>query len=82
MIGTIAMNCVKEFFHIEKKADNIVREEEPIEGYVRNRKLFLKTSDQALKIAIFREKKILIAKINDQLEGMGYKERINEIYLK
>jgi hypothetical protein len=31
MIGTIAMNCVKEFFQIAKKDDTVIREKEPIE---------------------------------------------------
>lgn len=68
MIGTIAMNCVKEFFQIEKKAENVIREKEPIEGYVKNDKLFLKTTNQARKIEIFKEKKKLIELINNQLE--------------
>ncbi|MDR0860674.1 MAG: hypothetical protein LBO09_07010 [Candidatus Peribacteria bacterium] len=67
MIGTIAMNCVKEFFQIEKKADDVIREKEPLEGYVKNEKLFLKTTNQAWKIEIFKQKKKLIELINTQL---------------
>ena len=82
MIGTIAVKTVKEFFQLEKKADHVVREQEPIEGYVRNWKLFLKTNDQALKIEIFKKKKELLSLINTQLETLGYKQHIHEIFLK
>jgi hypothetical protein len=82
MIGTIAMNCVKEFFQIEKKADNVIREKEPIEGYVRNGKLFLRTSNQGLKIEIFKKKKELITLINSQLSSLGYKQQIDEVFWK
>ena len=82
MIGTIALQCVMKFFQLEKKAENIVREKEPLEWYVKNGKLFLKTSDQALKIEIFKKKKELISAVNEKLEKMSYRERIDEIYLK
>jgi hypothetical protein len=70
MIGTIAMNCVSEFFQIEKKAEGTIREKEPLQGYIKNNKLFLKTSDQALKIDIFKKKKELITIVNTQLESL------------
>jgi hypothetical protein len=82
MIGTIAMNVVKEFFQIAKQSDDVIREKEPIEGYVRNGKLFLKTSDQGLKIQIFKQKKEIIALVNGQLETLGYRQKIDEVFLK
>lgn len=82
MIGTIALQCVRDFFQLEKKADHIVREREPLEGYVKHHKLFLRTYDQMLKIEIFKKKQSLISLINEELEKLGYKERIDEIFLK
>jgi hypothetical protein len=82
MVGTIAMKSVKAFFQLGKAAENVVREKEVLEGYVRNGKLFLKTSDQALKIEIFKRKRELISLVNEQLEILGYKQRIDEIFLK
>ncbi len=93
MIGTIAIKSVKEFFQLEKKwskgnparnceDEDIVREQEVIEGYVRNGKLFIKTEDQALKIEIFKKKKELIALINNQLSNLWYKQTIDDIFLK
>ncbi|MDR0282039.1 MAG: hypothetical protein LBI53_01585 [Candidatus Peribacteria bacterium] len=70
MIGTIAIKSVKEFFQLEKNTENIVREKEEMEGYVRNGKLFIKTEDQALKIEIFKKKKELIALINNQVSSL------------
>ena len=82
MIGTIAIQEVKEFFQLEKKAEDVVREKEVVEGYVKNGKLFVKTSDQALKIEIFKRKKELLAKVNVKLEALGYREKMDEIFLK
>jgi hypothetical protein len=70
MVGTIALQCVKNFFQIAKKADTVVREQEPIEGYVRNGKLFLKTHDQILKIEIFKQKKRILTIVNTQLSSL------------
>ena len=70
MIGTVAVSCVKEFFNSKKKSENVVREKEPIEGYVKNSKLFIKTSDQEIKIQLFRQKKELLTIINEKLESL------------
>ncbi|MDR0607594.1 MAG: hypothetical protein LBG52_04500 [Candidatus Peribacteria bacterium] len=82
MIGTIALQTVKDFFQIEKKAENIIRDQEPIEGYVRNGKLFLKINQQATKIESFKRKKELLARINQQLNYLGYSQKIDEIMFK
>ena len=82
MIGTVAVSCIKEFFNIEKKSERIVRESEVIEGYVRNSKLFIKTTDQEIKIQLFRQKNKLLSNINEKLESLWYKQKIENIYLK
>jgi hypothetical protein len=82
MIGTLALQCVKDFFQIAKKADNVVREQEVIEGYVRNDKLFLKTTDSYLKIQIFKQKKELLTLINQHLQTLGYHQQLSDIFLK
>ncbi|MDR2415103.1 MAG: hypothetical protein LBD75_00335 [Candidatus Peribacteria bacterium] len=82
MIGTLALQCVKDFFHIAKKADTVVREQEIIEGYVKNDKLFLKTTDLYLKIQIFKQKKELLILINQRLQTLGYRQQLSDIFLK
>jgi len=82
MIGAIAVKSVREFFQLEKKTEEVLREQELIEGYVRNGKLFLKTCDPALKIEIFKKRKELITIINEQLKTLGYKQHIDEIFSK
>lgn len=81
MLGTLALNVVKQYFHIEKKAQDLVADE-VIEGYLRYQKLFLKTADQALKIQIFKEKEKLIAAINQHFQSLGYRQEVREIRLK
>ncbi len=82
MIGTLAMQTVKDFFKIQKPDENTIRDKEPLEGYVKNNILFLKTSDQAMKIEIFKQKKKLIALVNDQLSKMEYIIKIKDIITK
>lgn len=53
-----------------------------IEGYVRFKVLFLKTSNQALKIQIFKQKNQIIREVNLALERVGYKTRVNELRIK
>ena len=80
MIGSIAMNEIKSYLNIEKVDSEI--ENEIIIWYVRHNKLFLKTSDQKLKIQIFKEKSNIIKKINQKLSEIGYKTEIEDIILK
>ncbi len=80
MIGSIAMNEIKSYLNIEKVDSEI--ENEIIIWYVRHNKLFLKTSDQKLKIQIFKEKSNIIKKINQKLSEIGYKIEIEDIILK
>lgn len=82
MIGSIAVSCVKEFFQLEKKADEVVRDKEPVEGYVRNGKLFLRVEEQEIKIQLFRRKGEILSLINDKLTSLGYQHTLDDIYIK
>ena len=80
MIGSIAMNEIKSYLNIVKIDTEI--EDEIITWYVRHNKLFIKTSNQKIKIQIFKEKKNIIKKINQKLSEIGYKTEIEDIILK
>jgi hypothetical protein len=82
MIGTIAIVCVRKFFQLEKAKENTVREKEILDGYIRNNKLFIKTSDQALKIDIFKKKAELINLVNQHLASLNYHHKIDDVFLK
>ena len=62
MIGSISLNEIKSYLKIEKVDQEI--KDEVLTWYVKNNKLFLKTTDQNLKIKIFKEKLNIINKIN------------------
>ena len=80
MIGSIAMNKIKSYLNIAKIDTEI--EDEIITWYVRHQKLFIKTSDQKIKIQIFKEKLNIIKKINQKLSEIWYKTEIEDIILK
>ena len=80
MIGSIATNEAKSYLWI-KKIDSEI-EQEILTWYVRWWKLFLKTSDQRIKIQIFKEKKEIINRINKKLSEVGYSLNIQDIILK
>jgi len=80
IIGSVALNEIKNYFKIEK-IDNEVKDE-ILTWYVKHCKLFLKTNDQKLKIQIFKEKSNIIKKINSKLSNLGYKTEINDIIFK
>lgn len=80
MIWSIAMNEIKSYFNIEKVDTDI--QDEILTWYVRHDKLFIKTVDQKLKIQIFKEKLIIIEKINKKLSEIWYKTTIIDIILK
>ena len=80
MIGSIAMNEVKSYLNI-KRVDSEI-EDEILSWYVRHDKLFIKTSDQKLRIQIFKEKLNIIKRINQKLWEIGYKMKIEDIILK
>lgn len=80
MVGSIALNEIMSYFKI-KKADPET-ENQVLTWYVRHNKIFLKTSDQNLKIQIFKEKFNIIKKINQKLSEIGYKIEIEDVILK
>lgn len=80
IIGSISLNEIKSYLKIEKVDQEI--KDEVLTWYVKNNKLFLKTTDQNLKIKIFKEKLNIINKINQRLSEIGYKTEIEDIVLK
>ena len=79
MLWTIALNVVKELFNIETPDENIVRETDIISWFLKYNVLFLRTYDQALKIAIFRDKKKVITEINNHFHNLWYEQEVSEI---
>lgn len=80
IIGSVAMNEVKSYLKIDKVDTEI--QNEILTWYVRNNRLFIKTTEQSLKIQIFKEKLNIIKKINQKLSEIGYKTEIEDIILK
>lgn len=80
VIGSIALNEIISYFKI-KKVDTET-ENQVLTWYVRHNKIFLRTSDQNLKIQIFKEKFNIIKKINQKLSKIGYKIEIEDVILK
>jgi len=80
MIGSIALNEIKSYLNIEKVDTKI--EDEILTWYVRHNKLFIKTTQQNLKIQIFKEKMTIEKKINQKLSEIWYKAEIEDIILK
>ena len=80
MIGSIAMNEIKSYLSIEKV--DTETQNEILTGYVRHNRLFIITTQQNLKIQIFKEKLSIIRKINQKLSEIGYKTEIEDIILK
>ena len=80
MIGSIAMKEIKSYLNIERI--DTETEDEILSWYVRHNILFIKTTQQSLKIQIFKEKLNIIKKINQKLSEIGYKTEIEDIILK
>lgn len=80
MIWSIAMNEIKSYFNIEKVDTDI--QDEILTWYVRHNRLFIKTTQQNLKIQIFKEKMNIIKQINQKLLEIWYKNLIEDIILK
>lgn len=80
MIWGIAMNEIKFIYNIESIDPEV--QEEVITWYVRNQKLFIKTTDQALKIQIFKEKKTVLEKVNNKLLSVWYNIKLQDIIFK
>lgn len=80
MIGSIALNEIKSYLGIGRIGSEI--EDEVLTWYVRHDKLFIKTLEQSLKIQIFKEKLVIIEKINKKFGEIGYQTEIKDIILK
>ena len=80
MIGSIAINEIKSYLNIEKIDAEI--QDEILTWYVRHGRLFIKTTQQSLKIQIFKEKLSIIKRINQKLSEIGYKTEIEDIIIK
>lgn len=80
MIWSITLNEIKSYLKVEKIDTEI--EDEILTWYVRHNKLFIKTTNQSLKIQTFKEKSDIIHRINQKLSEIGYKIEIEDIILK
>lgn len=91
MIGSIALNEVRRFFGLPANdefnkipgefLDNEY-EKSTLDWYVKFNKMFVKTSDQAIKIKIFKQKNEILDKVNNVLVNVWYKVKVVDIYLK
>ena len=79
MLWTIALSVVKSIYNIKDSDDNILKENEILSWYLKYGVLFLKTSDQALKISIFKDKKKVINEINNHFQKLWYNQIVSEI---
>lgn len=79
MLWTIALSVVKSIYNIKDSDDNILKENEILSWYLKYWVLFLKTSDQALKISIFKDKKKVINEINNHFHNLWYDQVVSEI---
>lgn len=80
MIGSIATNEIKSYLNIDKI--DTETQDEILTWYVRHNRLFIKTTQQSLKIQIFKEKLNIIKQINQKLSEIWYKTEIEDIILK
>ena len=80
MIWSIAMNEIKSYLNIEKVDTHV--QDEVLTWYVRHNRLFIKTTQQNLKIQIFKEKINIIKQINKKLSEIWYKTEVEDIILK
>ena len=68
MIWTVWIKAVQDFFGNKN-----------IEWFIRFSTLYIKTSDQNIKIKAFQQKKEILEKVNLELKKMGYKRMVSEI---
>jgi hypothetical protein len=79
LLWTIALNVVKSLYNVEEPAENVVREHEIISWFLKYSVLFLRTQDQKLKIAIFKDKRKVITEINNHFHKLWYQQEVSEI---
>ena len=88
MIGVTAISTVRQYFDeckidgIARKRSDIVYEDHPIQWYVKFNKIFIKTTNQAIKIELFKNKKEILALVNDSIAKLGYNIKMSEIMTK
>ncbi len=75
MTGVIAINAVRDHFWFTKNPLLL-------DGSLRFDILFIKTTQQHVKIKIFQEKPILLKKINEALHAVWYQRNIKDIRTK
>jgi len=75
VIGTIALNAVRHYFGY---TDNSLL----LDGYIKFNKMFLKTTQQHVKIAVFKEKREILTAVNGQIANVGFHQQINDIIFK
>lgn len=75
MLGTIAINAIRKYFWY---TNNPLL----LDGYVKFNKVFVKTTQQNIKITIFKEKKEILALINEQIAKVGFPQHIVDIVFK
>lgn len=68
MIGTVWIKVVQDFFW-----------DKNIEWFIRFSTLYIKTTDQQLKIKAYQQKEDLLAKVNEELKKLGYKRNVTDI---
>lgn len=75
MIGVIALNAVRDYFWFTKNTLLI-------DWSLKFDILFIKTTQQHIKIKIFQEKKNLLGSINEALEKVWYNKKVKDIITK
>ncbi len=75
MTGVIALNAVRDYFWFTKNPLLI-------DGSLRFDILFIKTTQQHLKIKIFQEKQELLKRVNFALQAVWYDKTIKDIRTK
>lgn len=75
MTWVISLNAVREYFWFTSNPLLL-------DWSLRFDILFIKTTQQHIKIKIFQEKQILLKKINESLQAVWYEKTIKDIRIK
>jgi len=98
MIGAITLNVIRDYFSPKSKVHKVesqgpddlttlrpedcMADKRESEGYVKCNKIFIKTSNQGIKIEIFKKKQDILARVNEALAKVGYATKMVEILIK
>lgn len=77
-VSWVAMNAIKSYFENKIPED----EKNKLSWYIKNKKLFINTSNPFVKIELFKYKKVLLEQINQKFKKTGYNTRLNDIFIK